>query len=265
MADSPDITALLEAARDGDAAAAQEVLPLVYDELRSLAAHMFAREPADHTLQPTALVNEAWIKLAGQSRAQYENRRHFIAVAAGAMRRLLIDHARGRGRDKRGAGWEAVTFDEELAFHEVRITDALALEAAFERLAHEDERQARVAELRIFGGLELSEIAAELGVSTRTIKRDWKQARERLEAWMQPEPRQLLVVTVTRDGAADPPTVHDTAFATTVEGHEVRVWASPTSGEICVLEDGKERTEASPVTVKLGDTVLVAELYLGFG
>jgi RNA polymerase sigma factor (TIGR02999 family) len=161
-------------------------MPLVYDELRHLARAYMAREGRDHTLQPTALVHEAFIRLVDQSRVNWQGRSHFRAVGARVMRRILIDHARRRGSAKRGGGLQRVTLGDSLLRPpdpEIDLPDLLTLNDALDDLARLDERQARVVELRSFGGLTTAEIAEVLGVSERTVGDDWKHGR----AWLKRE------------------------------------------------------------------------------
>lgn len=189
-ADSRSRVTGMASAPGGDAAGAsapaEELVPLLYDELRRLAAAVMAREHVGHTLQPTALVHEAYLKLAGQARANFTGRTHFLAVGAQVMRRLLIDHARKRGAKKRGLGWQRVTLG---GLHDIAIVaeldaeDLLEIDAALTRLAELDARQARIVTLRFFGGLTAEETALALGVSTRTVESDWRHAR----AWLQVE------------------------------------------------------------------------------
>lgn len=165
------------------AAAIDELLPLVYRELRRLAAHYLKSERPGQTLQATALVNEAYLKLVDQTRIQWRGRTHFFAVAAQAMRRILVDHARGRLRDKRGGGLERVTFVEGVhpgGAAEHGLEDVVALDEALHKLAELDPRQAQLVEQRFFGGMSVEEAAAELGVSKRTAEDDWTHAR----AWL---------------------------------------------------------------------------------
>jgi len=163
-----------------EAAAAQ-----VYEELRRLADACFRGQPADHTLEPTALVNEAYIRLAAQADG-FHDRTHFVAVAVTAMRQILVDHARRRAAAKRGAGWQRVTLSGAVAPSPNQAVDLLDLEEALAKLAALDERKAKVVELRFFGGLTIKEIAALLHISTITVNRDWWTAR----AWMERELRQ---------------------------------------------------------------------------
>lgn len=164
----------------GKAASSQELLEVVYDDLRRLARRYMSRERANHTLQPTALVHEAYMKLADQSRVEWQGKTHFYAVGAQAMRRILIDHARGRRRDKRGGDWLRVTWAEEVfpgGKRNLSDEELMDLDRAIEDLARIDERQARVVELRFFGGLTVKEVAEALGVSERTADGDWAKAR----------------------------------------------------------------------------------------
>ena len=159
--------------------AAAELLPLVYDELRRLAQRYLSRERPGHTLEPTALVHEAYMRLVDQAKDNWQGRTHFFAVGARVMRNLLVDHARQKGRAKRGGDWRRVTLAEGVspALRELEREDLLALDAALERLSRVDEREARIVELRFFAGLKMGEIASLLGVSKRTVEEDWVHAR----------------------------------------------------------------------------------------
>lgn len=181
-----DVTQVLAQLRDGDQRAADKLLPMVYDEFRALARHYLGQERANHTLQPTALVHEAYLKLVDQTRVDWQGKSHFFAVAAQAMRRILVDHARSRQRDKRGGGRARVALDEAVALSPQKDEDVLALDEALERLGKLDPRQAKVVELRFFGGMSVEEVAQALGVSKRTVEGDWTFAR----AWLARELRQ---------------------------------------------------------------------------
>lgn len=159
---------------------AGKLLPLVYDELRALAANYLRQERRGHTLDPTALVHEAFMRLVDQSRVDWQGRTHFYAVAAEAMRRILIDYARGRGRAKRGGDWRKVALDQTVAQLAVTDYELSDFRDALERLATLDARQARVVELRLFSGLTMTEVATVLGVSKRTAEGDWTHAK----AWL---------------------------------------------------------------------------------
>jgi RNA polymerase sigma-70 factor (ECF subfamily) len=152
-------------------------LPLVYDELRRLAARYLRRERRNHTLQPTALVNEAYLRLIQGQQVQWQNRAHFFALAARLMRRILVDSARSRGYQKRGAGAAVVSLDEALAVADGRTPDILALDDALTALAAVDSRKSQVVEMRFFGGLSIEETAEALQMSRDTVKRDWKMAK----------------------------------------------------------------------------------------
>ena len=164
---------------DADAAAAA-LMPLVYDQLKALAASYFARQPAAHTLQPTALVHEAFLKIAGGENVEWQSRAHFMAVSAKAMRQILMNHARDKAAAKRGGGWQQITLDEAVAPPAGNTLDLIAVDEALTRLAELSERQARVVELRFFGGLTIAEAAHVLGVGTTTVEDDWHLAR----AWL---------------------------------------------------------------------------------
>ena len=170
------VTVLLKAMGAGDATAEQRLLPLVYRELHRLARSYMRRERPDHTLQATALINEAYLRLAG-GEVDWKNREHFIGVAAQVMRRVLVDHARAHNADMRGGGLKRVELDEGLALSSARSDELLMLDEALERLARINGRQARVVELHYFGGLSMEQIAALLGISERSVKRDWSLAR----------------------------------------------------------------------------------------
>jgi RNA polymerase sigma-70 factor, ECF subfamily len=169
---------------DGDQAVLDELMPLVYDELRRIAARAMRKERDAHTLQTTALIHEAYLKLIGQRDAKWQNRSHFFAIAAQAMRRILVDHARERHREKRGGNAENLPI-EEAAFvaSKEKSVDLIALDEALTRLAKIDERQVRVVELRYFSGLDIDETAEALGISNATVRRDWNVAK----AWLKEE------------------------------------------------------------------------------
>jgi RNA polymerase sigma factor (TIGR02999 family) len=173
-----DVTQILQAIEQGEAQASDELLPLVYDELRRLAAHRMANEAAGHTLQPTALVHEAWLRLAGNdSSAQFANRAHFFAAAAEAMRRILIERARRKGAGKRGGDWQRIDLDKVEIAVEADDDTLLLVNEALEKLAQEDPSAAEMAKLRFFGGLTLEEAGQVLGVTERTANRYWAFAR----------------------------------------------------------------------------------------
>lgn len=175
------VTRLLVRLRGADEAARaealQQVLELLYPELRRLAGRLMRRERQGHTLQPTALVHEAFLELVDETATSWECRAHFMGVAARVMRRILVDHARRRGANKRGGGLRHVTLDEALAAGPERSLDLLHLDDALERLATLDARGAQVVEMRVFGGLTADEVATALGVSKRTVDSDWSVAR----------------------------------------------------------------------------------------
>ena len=170
--------------------AVRQLMPLVYDELRALAEKQLRSENAGHTLQPTAVVHEVFMRLVEQSRVNWKGRAHFLAVSAQAMRRILVDHARTRGRAKRGGEWRRVVLDEQLAPPKLREVDSVALNDALEALATLDEQQARIVELRFFGGMSVAEVAHVLGVSKRKIEGDWTHAKAWLRAELSPEAEQ---------------------------------------------------------------------------
>lgn len=181
----PDVTTLLHRLAGGDASAAEEVVPLIYRELRQLAAHYMARERRDHTLQTTALVHEAYLRLVDQRQANWKNRAHFYGAAAGIMRRILVDRARARRADKRGGDAHRVELDETFASSGEHPDEIIRLDTALTRLAERSPRQVRIVELRFFAGLSVEETAEALAVSPKTVKRDWTVAR----AWLHRELR----------------------------------------------------------------------------
>ena len=185
MPDSSEITGLLIAWSEGDREALERLLPLVERELHRLAHHYMSRENPGHTLQTSALVNEAYLKLCDQTRVRWQNRAHFFAIAARIMRRFLTNYARDRHRDKRGGHAVQVSLSEVAVMSEERSAELLALDEALERLAEFDPRKASVVELRHFGGLTAAETAEVLGVSVVTVERDWKAAK----AWLAKEVR----------------------------------------------------------------------------
>jgi RNA polymerase sigma-70 factor, ECF subfamily len=188
-----DATLILHQLCDGHASAAERLFPLVYDELRALAGSYFKAQPAAHTLQPTALVHEVFIKLIDQHATRWNDRAHFFAVAATAMRQILIDHARARGAAKRGGGWQRLSIDHVDRAGEIDHLDVLALDEAMTNLAKVDPRQARVVELRFFGGMSVEETAQVLEVSPRTVELDWRMAK----AWLSRE-----LATAAPEGAS---------------------------------------------------------------
>jgi RNA polymerase sigma factor (TIGR02999 family) len=189
-----DVTRLLQQWAGGDARALEELWPLVYEDVRRLARRQMARERGDHTLQGTALVNEAFIRLSGQRVLEWQNREQFLSLAAQIMRRVLVDHARQRGAQRRGDGAQRVSLHDTQAAFEVDAAqaldyfdddrvDVLAIDAALTRLQQIDAPQGKIVELRYFGGLTLEETASVTGVSLATVKREWAMAR----AWLRRE------------------------------------------------------------------------------
>ncbi|HMY71472.1 MAG TPA: sigma-70 family RNA polymerase sigma factor, partial [Blastocatellia bacterium] len=174
---SPDVTQLLQDWRKGDEAARNELMGAVYEELRRQAGRYLRRERSDHTLQPTALVHEAYIQLIDQSRVNWESRAHFFGAAARLMRRILVDHARAHQAEKRGSGEEAIALDEALGVPDNKDVNLLALNDALDELTRLDARQSQVVELRYFGGLSIEETAAVLDISPATVKREWSMAK----------------------------------------------------------------------------------------
>lgn len=194
MSDPPsadDVTQILRHWNGGDADAARDLIPLVYEELRRLARQRLQRERGDHTLQPTALVHEAYLRLANQKNAHWQNRTQFVAVAAQLMRRILVDHARAHAAAKRGGDAEHVLLDEAEAAADERPVNLLAVDDALNQLAELDERKSRVVELRFFGGLSIDETAEAMGINSAMVRRDWTFAK----AWLH------RVISIAQAGA----------------------------------------------------------------
>jgi RNA polymerase sigma-70 factor (ECF subfamily) len=178
--DRGEVTRLLGEVRAGSRAAEARLIPLVYSELRRLAAHYLRGERPDHTLQPTALVHEAYMRLTKIHKVDWQSRSHFFATAANVMRRILVDHARKQRADKRPNVRDAIDLEQVLVMSPGRSSELLALDEALERLKKFNERQSKIVELRFFGGMSEEEAGVILGVSVRTVKRDWRVAK----AWL---------------------------------------------------------------------------------
>ncbi|MES1245351.1 MAG: sigma-70 family RNA polymerase sigma factor [Acidobacteriota bacterium] len=174
---SVEVTRLLQDWSQGDSAALERIMPLVFEDLRQMARHFFGRESPGHTLQPTALVSELFLKLHGQERIQWQNREQFFAVAGLLMRRILVDYAKGRQTKKRGDGVVKIPLEKALHVAEAQNLDIVALDEALSRLGEIDPRQSRIVELRFFTGLQQEEIAELLDISVTTVKREWRTAR----------------------------------------------------------------------------------------
>lgn len=183
MVPSPSVTELLAELTGGNHDVVNALLPLIYDELHGMAEHQLRRERRNHTLNATALVHEAYLKLVDQTRVSWQNRAHFLGVASQAMRRILINYAHQRRAQKRGGEMIATTFDDDLVPRETRVEQLIDLDEALTRLKTLSERQAAVVEYRFFGGLTHEEVAEVLGVSVPTVRRDWRLAR----AWLRRE------------------------------------------------------------------------------
>ncbi len=179
-----EITALLRKATQGQAEAAEELVRIIYQELRRIAAAYMRYEPAGHTLQPTALIHEAWLRLANQTQVEWRDRKHFFGVAAEMMRRALVDHARARLAEKRGGGVPAMSLDwVEIESSPQKMEEILAVDEALSHLRQFDEQQAQIVELHYFAGMTVKETAEALGLSCRTVNREWAMAA----AWLRRE------------------------------------------------------------------------------
>lgn len=175
-----DVTVLLSEINNGNSSAPEELLPLVYIELRKLAGSYLKRERSNHTLQPTALVHEAYIRLVDWQNTNWQNRTHFFAVAAQIMRNILVDHARKKKAEIHGGNLQKLALDEAISFSQMKEVDLVDLDDALRSLAKLDERQAKIVELRFFGGLTLEETAHALGISVKTVSREWNFTK----AWL---------------------------------------------------------------------------------
>lgn len=175
-----EVTHLLLELKRGNKEAEGRLIPLVYKELRKIASSFLRRESPDHSLQPTALVHEAYLRLTEIKEIDWQSRSHFFAVSATIMRRILVDHARASQARKRGDGWDAVSLNEAILPSPERAPEILALDEALNKLAMLDERQSRIVELRFFAGMSEEEVGNALGISARTVKRDWRIAK----AWL---------------------------------------------------------------------------------
>jgi RNA polymerase sigma factor (TIGR02999 family) len=184
---TPDVTALLKAWADGDAGALEQLVPLVHRELHRIARHCMAAERTGHSLQPTALLNEAYLRLTGLTQLDWQNRAHFFAMSARLMRRILVDVARSKKYVKRGGGKIVAPLEDAMAVAVERSQDLVALDLALEALARFDARKSRVVELRFFGGFTVEETAEVLGVSPETVHRDWRLAKSWLRRELQQE------------------------------------------------------------------------------
>lgn len=180
LATQTELTALLDDWKHGDQSALQKLTPLIYGELRRIAHRYARRERNGHTLQTTALINEAYLRLAGSEPPDWQDRQHFFAVTAQVMRHILIDHARRRRSFKHGGGIEQISLGEAAVMADRRAQELISLDEALKELTVLDSRKSRVVELRYFGGLSLEETAAALGVSVMTVRRDWRAAK----AWL---------------------------------------------------------------------------------
>jgi RNA polymerase sigma factor (TIGR02999 family) len=176
----PEITRILKSWSGGNREAVDDLMPLVYDELHKVAQQYLRRQRTDHTLQPTALVNEAYLKLIDISDVEWQDRAHFFAFASQVMRHILVDYARGQAREKRGGGAQKLSLDEAISYSKETEVDLLALDEALSELAAIDEKQGKIVELRFFGGLTVEETGVVLRISPATVKREWRIAK----AWL---------------------------------------------------------------------------------
>lgn len=172
------VTQILAEIQNGNRESIPELLPLVYDELRRLASSHLKNERSNHTLQPTALVHEAYLRLIGQTNAEWQNRAHFFGIATRLMREILIEYARGRNRQKRGGEFKTqIALDDAVSFTDTKLLDVIAVDEALTQLEKLDERQSRIVEMKFFGGLTVEEIGEVLGISPATVKREWSTAK----------------------------------------------------------------------------------------
>lgn len=187
-----EVTELLTSHREGNAAAIDQLLPLVYDELHRIAQNSLRHERSGHTLQPTALINEAYLRLVGQRESGWQNRAHFLAIAARLMRRILLDHARRRHAYRRGGLQEKVSLNEALAVSSATFSGLVALDDGLRHLAQVDPQQAQIAELHLFGGLTMKEIAEVLGCEENVPQREWRMAKAWLHSNLAPTAKPVL-------------------------------------------------------------------------
>jgi RNA polymerase sigma factor (TIGR02999 family) len=180
MAEKPEVTQLLKKAQSGDRESLDRLLPLIYDELRRVAANQLQKERGNHTLQATALVHEAYLRLLEQREVDWQNRAHFFSIAAEMMRRILVNYAVQRNAQKRGDGSARLSLEEAMSFSDEKDFDLISLDDALKQLAEYDALQARIVELRFFGGLTIEETAEVLDISDSTVKREWRMAK----AWL---------------------------------------------------------------------------------
>ena len=180
MSSTHEVTELLTAWSGGDKAALDKLMPLIHQELRRLAHHYMSRERPGHTMQTTALVNEAYLRLVNREGVHWQNRAHFFAIASQLMRHILVDHARSHAYAKRGGGAQTISLDEAMVVSQERAAEVVALDDVLKQLADIDPQQSRIVELRFFGGLTIEETAVVLGLSPATIKREWQTAK----AWL---------------------------------------------------------------------------------
>ena len=178
-----EITRTLIAIGNGDRVAAERLMPLVYDRFRSLAAGYMRRQPSGHTLRPTELVHEAYLKLVDREGSDWRSRSHFLAVGGMAMRQILVDHAKYKNRQKRGGGFERITLVEDKILSPRKSLDVLSIHEALDKLAELNKRQAKMIEMRFFGGLSVEEVAEVMGISERSVRREWVACR----AWLRKE------------------------------------------------------------------------------
>ncbi len=181
--EDPRVLVLLSQFANGEESAAEELMPLVYDRLRLLAKKLLGQESPAHTLQPTALVNEAYLRMVGQKQVDWQGKTHFFAIGAKMMRRILVDHARRKLSQKRGGGIRRIELDDDLCVSNRNNEDILAIEEALEKLKELDPRQEQIVELRFYGGMTVAEVAEVLGVSKRTVESEWTMLR----AWLRRE------------------------------------------------------------------------------
>lgn len=186
-----EVTCLLHELRRGQKEAEERLIPLVYGELHRIAAAYLRHEAPHHSLQPTALVHEAYLRLTDIKEIDWQNRSHFFAVSATVMRRILVDHARANRARKRGDGWDAVSLNEAILPSPERASEILALDESLNRLSRLDARQAKIVELRFFAGMSEEETGEVLGISSRTVKRDWRIAKAWLFKELGPKPAPL--------------------------------------------------------------------------
>ena len=257
-AEPEQIESLLKRLNEGDKEAESELIPLVYNELRTLASRQLRREPGSQSISTTALVHEAYVRLSGEKDVEWRNRAHFLGVAAQLMRRILVDHARARLSERRSGGPVKFPLDEALVFTPERSSDLLALDEALGQLKLKDERTSRVVELRFFGGLTVGETAAAIGVAQQTVRRDWNFGRAWLRAELTQEPSARVAATASGDRSTGHERPEETSGAFLME-----VPVETAEFEVGYLVSGRFRIRSQIGVGAMGEVYEAEDIELG--